>query len=43
MSTVLLTVYVLMWPALVAVVLYVISRGFFREWISARRKGDDLI
>ncbi|MBQ0826503.1 putative transporter small subunit [Streptomyces tagetis] len=43
MSTVLLSAYVLMWPVLVAVVLFVISRGFFREWAEARRNGRDLI
>lgn len=43
MTTVALSVYVLMWPAIVAVVLFVISRGFFREWAEARRKGERLI
>ncbi|GGV14527.1 putative transporter small subunit [Streptomyces griseoflavus] len=43
MTTAALTAYVLMWPVLVAVVLFVISRGFFREWAEARRDGRDLI
>ncbi|WP_218030490.1 putative transporter small subunit [Streptomyces viridosporus] len=43
MTSAALTVYVLMWPVLVAVVLFVISRGFFREWAEARRNGEDLI
>ncbi|MER7742116.1 putative transporter small subunit [Streptomyces sp. NPDC096538] len=43
MSAAALTAYVLMWPVLVAVVLFVISRGFVREWAEARRKGEDLI
>ncbi|WP_432055934.1 putative transporter small subunit [Streptomyces sp. bgisy022] len=43
MSTALLTAYILMWPVLVAIVLFVISRGFFREWAEARRNGEDLI
>ncbi|MFC9886124.1 putative transporter small subunit [Streptomyces pilosus] len=43
MSTTALTAYVLMWPVLVAVVLFVISRGFLHEWAEARRKGEDLI
>ncbi|MCL7369124.1 MULTISPECIES: putative transporter small subunit [Streptomyces] len=43
MSTAALTVYVLMWPAIVAVVLFVISRGFYREWAQARRDGQDII
>ncbi|KOU00813.1 membrane protein [Streptomyces sp. NRRL F-4707] len=32
-----------MWPAIVAVVLFVISRGFYREWAQARRDGQDII
>lgn len=43
MTTVLLTGYVLMWPVLVAIVLFVISRGFFREWAEARREGRSII
>ncbi|WP_251839095.1 putative transporter small subunit [Oceanitalea stevensii] len=38
-----LTFYVLMWPATVAVVLFVIARGFFRDWREARREGRQLI
>ncbi|MGY3199571.1 putative transporter small subunit [Streptomyces sp. TE5632] len=38
-----LSVYVLMWPVVVAVILFVISRGFFREWADARRNGRDMI
>ncbi|MFD6237287.1 putative transporter small subunit [Streptomyces diastaticus] len=41
MTTIALTVYILMWPVGVAAVLCVISRGFFREWAEARRKGDN--
>lgn len=43
MSTVALTLYVLIWPALVAVVLFVLGRGFVREWLEARRNGEDLV
>ncbi|WP_232838972.1 putative transporter small subunit [Streptomyces triticisoli] len=43
MSTLALSVYVLMWPVIVAAVLFVISRGFFREWAEARRNGERLI
>ncbi|CAL9506979.1 putative transporter small subunit [Streptomyces sp. NPDC057245] len=43
MTTAALTAYVLIWPVLVAVVLVVISRGFLREWLEARRNGEDLI
>ncbi|WP_326700868.1 putative transporter small subunit [Streptomyces sp. NBC_01754] len=43
MTTVALSVYILVWPAVVAAVLFVISRAFFREWAEARREGRDLI
>lgn len=43
MSTLALTAYVLMWPAIVAVVLYVISHAFLREWAEARRNGRPMI
>lgn len=43
MSNAVLTVYILMWPAIVAGVLFVISRGFLREWAAARREGRDLV
>lgn len=43
MSTLTLSVYILMWPAIVAVVLYVISHAFLREWSAARRDGRPLI
>lgn len=43
MTTILLTCYVLVWPVLVAVVLFVISRGFFKEWAEARREGRSII
>lgn len=43
MKTFLLTTYVLMWPVIVACVLFVISRGFLSEWREARKNGRDLI
>jgi len=43
METFLLTTYVLMWPALVAMVLFVISRAFLREWAESRREGRPII
>lgn len=43
MTTFALSAYVLIWPVLVAVVLFVISRAFFREWAEARRNGEDMI
>jgi uncharacterized membrane protein YdjX (TVP38/TMEM64 family) len=43
METLLLTIYVLMWPVLVAIVLFVISRAFLREWAQSRREGRPVI
>ncbi|HWL99641.1 MAG TPA: putative transporter small subunit [Nocardioidaceae bacterium] len=43
METFLLTTYVLMWPVLVAMVLFVISRAFLREWAESRREGRPII
>lgn len=43
METFLLTAYVLMWPVLVAIVLFVITRAFLREWAEARREGRQII
>ena len=43
MSTVALSVYVLMWPVIVAGVLIVICRAFFREWAEARRNGETMV
>lgn len=43
MSNAALTCYVLVWPIVVAVVLVVLSRGFIKEWMAARREGRDLI
>ncbi|MCK0092740.1 putative transporter small subunit [Rhodococcus sp. F64268] len=43
MSTVALTIYVLIWPLLVALVLLVLGRGFAKEWLESRRNGEDLV
>lgn len=43
MTTVFLTIYVLMWPATVAVVLYAIVHGFFKDWKKACREGISLV
>lgn len=43
MQTFLMSAYVLVWPALVAGVLFFIARGFFREWKQARDKGTPMI
>lgn len=41
--TALLTFYVLMWPVLVAVMLYVIAKGFFADARAAKREGKSII
>lgn len=38
-----LTFYLLMWPVLVAGIMFVIARGFFKEWAQARREGRMII
>ena len=38
-----LTFYILMWPVLVAGGMFVIARGFFKEWAEARREGRTII
>lgn len=43
METFFLTVYVLIWPVIVAGTLLVIARGFFKEWTGARREGRSII
>lgn len=43
MSTIALTMYVLMWPVIVAAVMIVIGVAFIKEWRHAKRSGDDLI
>ncbi|MFM1721897.1 MULTISPECIES: putative transporter small subunit [Rhodococcus] len=43
MNAVVLTAYVLIWPVLVAATLFVITRGAVREWVAARRSGEDLV
>lgn len=43
METLLLTTYVLMWPALVLVIFGVLLRGFIEDWQKARDEGHDMI
>lgn len=43
MSTAALTIYVLVWPVLVAVVMIIIGVAFVKEWRRARRSGQDII
>lgn len=43
MSITALTVYVLIWPAIVAVILAVICAGFVKEYRESKRSGEDLV
>ncbi|MEE6273163.1 putative transporter small subunit [Georgenia sp. MJ206] len=43
MQIILLTLYVLAWPVVVAAVLFVISRAFFSDWRASRRAGRSII
>ena len=43
MTTTLLSIYVLMWPVLVAIVLFVIATGFYQDWKEARRQGVTMV
>lgn len=41
--TVGLTIYFMMWPLVVAGIMFVIGRAFYREWAQARREGRTII
>lgn len=43
METILMTVYVLMWPAIVIGILGILVKGFVSDWKQARREGRPLI
>lgn len=43
METFLLTVYVLMWPVIVAGVLWVLCKGFVKDWLESRKAGRRMI
>lgn len=43
MSITALTVYILIWPAIVAVILGVICVTFYKEWRAAKEEGRDII
>ncbi|WP_312136441.1 putative transporter small subunit [Brevundimonas sp.] len=43
MGTLGLTAYILVWPALVAVVLIILVKAFLSDWITARREGRRII
>lgn len=43
MTTLALTTYVLIWPLIVAFVLYFLGRGFFKDWRQSRKDGRPII
>ncbi|GLB66983.1 putative transporter small subunit [Arthrobacter mangrovi] len=43
MATFFLTLYVLIWPLIVAATLFAICKGFFKDWREARQEGRTLI
>ncbi len=43
METILLTVYVLIWPIIVAGVLWTVCRGFLKDWAESRKAGRSII
>lgn len=43
MTTIALTVYMLVWPVVVACVMYVIGRAFIKEAIDARKRGEPMV
>lgn len=43
MTTFLLTLYVLIWPVVVAGVLFILTRAFFKELKEARDRGETII
>ena len=42
-TTIALTAYALVWPALVAATGVVLARGFFKDWREARKEGHPII
>ena len=43
MTPIFLAIYVLIWPLIVAGVLVVLCRGYYRDWRQARKEGQTLI
>lgn len=43
METLLMTIYVLMWPVVVLGVFAVLVRGFVKDWRQARHEGRSII
>lgn len=43
MNDILMTAYILVWPILVAIMMFVMGRGIVRDFRSARRDGEDMV
>lgn len=43
METFFLTLYVLMWPVIVAGVLWTLCKGFIKDWWTSRKEGRSII
>ena len=43
MDTILLTVYVLVWPVIVVGILWTVCRGFLKDWAESRKAGRSII
>lgn len=43
MEILFLTIYVLMWPVIVAGILWTVCRGFFKDWLASRKEGRPII
>jgi len=43
MKDILMMAYILVWPAVVAVMMILMGRGILRDMRRARRKGEDLV
>ncbi len=43
MTTALMTVYILMWPAIAAVVLVILTVGVIKDIVRARRNGEPFV
>lgn len=43
METILLTLYVLVWPVIVLAVMLLLVKGFVADWREARREGRTLL
>ncbi|MCE7033038.1 putative transporter small subunit [Lysobacter sp. GX 14042] len=43
MNDILMTAYILVWPILVAIMMFVMGRAVVRDFLRARRNGEDMV